>query len=862
MTLATAVPPQAAPEGDGIVSHRTAASRRGWTFWRTFECRTAGFASSRVLSLAAPDCARIAVALLEAERTYERAWDAAEAHCRGLVRDAVRRSGDAAPPVDPERLAAWRRALRRTQARQLCVQVLEEIPPALGDAVSRAASQLEEARGHYREAYADAAAALTRRLLDDVGDSSVRSALAWQNRGLLPNLAEWLTRRSGADRRRVEELIAFYLQRYCVKNDTIGFFGPVGWGEFQDHLGAPVVLRGDPDRLRDRTVYFEDWALQALADTLSSDPRLLPWSAPARAPFARLEGPGHLVLPGGARAALSPEERALLVACDGRTPACHVAAALLAQPFLAFEDEAAVYEELRRLSALNWLHWGFRIPLSDSRPERALRAQLLRVAPAALREEALQRLDRLEAARDAVPRRSDAPDALVAALQQLDAVFEELTGADATRNAGQTYGARTIVYEDCEREARVWAGPALLEALTPALDPILDSARWFCHGAGQLFLQALTQAWEADGRDAVNLADLWLRVQPLFYGDGPPGMAALVDDLQARWCRLVDPCGAGSQDVAVDSEGLAALAAGLFESPPPPWRGGVHQSPDVMVAASSAEALMRGEGLFVLGELHAGINTLMCQSAFEQHPAPERLLQALRADLGQPRVMPLIHREGTGQPIRVQPVVDPDTDFELQFSRGIAPLHPLRALRSGDLVVRRRAGALVATTGDERFDLPLLEVFGGLVSSFVADKFHPFPARAGTTPRVTIDRLVIQRRQWQVSCDDLAFPAERADEALAFVAFRRWAAAQGLPRFLFVKAPWERKPFYLDIDSPCLVRALIRQSRRGAARGSTLRLSEMLPAHGQMWFPHGGAQTRSSEFRLVAARREDLGAAP
>jgi hypothetical protein len=32
--------------------------------------------------------------------------------------------------------------------------------------------------------------------------------------------------------RRREEVIASYWQRYCSKNDTIGFFGPLGWGGF------------------------------------------------------------------------------------------------------------------------------------------------------------------------------------------------------------------------------------------------------------------------------------------------------------------------------------------------------------------------------------------------------------------------------------------------------------------------------------------------------------------------------------------------------------------------------------------------------------------------------------------------------
>src|SRR6185436_16619205 len=35
-----------------------------------------------------------------------------------------------------------------------------------------------------------------------------------------------------------EALVAFFAQRYCAKNETIGFFGPVGWARFVDDAGG------------------------------------------------------------------------------------------------------------------------------------------------------------------------------------------------------------------------------------------------------------------------------------------------------------------------------------------------------------------------------------------------------------------------------------------------------------------------------------------------------------------------------------------------------------------------------------------------------------------------------------------------
>lgn len=42
--------------------------------------------------------------------------------------------------------------------------------------------------------------------------------------------------------RRRQDVVARYWQRYCSKNDTIGFFGPLAWGRFSG-TGEAVAAR-------------------------------------------------------------------------------------------------------------------------------------------------------------------------------------------------------------------------------------------------------------------------------------------------------------------------------------------------------------------------------------------------------------------------------------------------------------------------------------------------------------------------------------------------------------------------------------------------------------------------------------------
>ena len=56
------------------------------------------------------------------------------------------------------------------------------------------------------------------------------------------------------------------------------------------------------------------------------------------------------------------------------------------------------------------------------------------------------------------------------------------------------------------------------------------------------------------------------------------------------------------------------------------------------------------------------------------------MLDALLVDLGTPRIVPLVSRVGSGQPIRVQTVTDVRCDIELRCSVGALSLQPATAL--------------------------------------------------------------------------------------------------------------------------------------------------------------------------------------
>ena len=63
----------------------------------------------------------------------------------------------------------------------------------------------------------------------------------------------------------------------------------------------------------------------------------------------------------------------------------------------------------------------------------------------------------------------------------------------------------------------------------------------------------------------------------------------------------------------------------------------------------------------------------------------------------------------------------------------------------------------------------------------------------------------------------------------------------------------ERRPFYLDLESPVLVEILAKAIRRAAEEipGASISVSEMLPDHDQLWLPDAQGNHYTCELRLV-----------
>lgn len=821
-----------------------------WALWKWFALRGSGFPAHLAASLSDRNVAGAADHLTASEA-------AVQALCKATVQplnlrlDELRQQGIAVQDaVFKTALRARRRALAAVLSP---VDAREAGLNELASELEKALAELEQARRDFQTAFEHGIERQSLALREAAAHPRFQEAVLWQNRhafetAVRPLSLQAETPRRNQRQREHEQLIANYLQRYCAKNDTIGFFGPVAWGEMA--VGNPALeARPGPNLVHDRTTYFEDWAIDLLATALSSIPGMDWWSPVRLVPYFRLEA-GRLHIPGQEPMPLDPLGQAALPLCNGENAPAHI--------FRAMQEDGVtgvgrqqLLSFLRSMADQNILLWRFLVPV-EVNSEASLRRQLLRIEDAGLRAMALERLDRLEDARRAVHDAAGDTPRLHSAIRELERTFEELTQAPGQRNAGTTYGGRTLMYEDCRRDLKLRASPDLLRPVIPAFQLLLQSLRWLMQSTSLWFLHHFRQVYhelaETSGCRDVSALDWWAIAEPRLIAD--PAIHEAEQVFVQKWQQII-PLQPDAHLMQVESHNLKALVEQAFPDLPGYFHPIRYYCPDLMIAGSDAEAIGRGEGQYVLGEMHSGKNSLIHAALVAQHPDVSELISATEWDLA-PTCLKIAESRAEGKTTtRTSELVLRPGDYFLSTTPdAVAPSgfisHPF-----SELVVTERDGQLLAATRDGSRTFEILEALSDLLFSFVVHKAAWMP-RAPHVPRVAIDRLIIHRETWRVPVDDLGFAAEK-DETLRFLGARRWACSNGIPEKFFVKIPTEIKPFYIDLASPVFADILCKMVRRLQASSTTekeVTLSEILPLLADAWLPDASGARYTSEFRF------------
>ncbi|MEM7151425.1 MAG: lantibiotic dehydratase [Myxococcota bacterium] len=826
------------------LSHHRGSSASRWRYWQWFLVRSAGFPIEGLGRLCV-DAASAAADEL-ASRTHEAALARQQA-LKALQQYAYEEVDEA------ERRALKIRARRARTKLRASKRLREEDLAALGGRIPQlgqwvvAEESREAAFDSFMSAWGEELPRVRQTLRELVSDDAVREAVHWQSPTASTRVEALIGDGLPVERnhsvRTGERLAMMYLQRFLAKNDTIGYFGAASVGEFVD---GPSSFEPGASLLRKREVFLEHWAMVQIAQAVARDPQAKPHLRPRKMPTVYVEG--HTLRHADGRTEELPPAWVRLVGlCDG-TRAIHKLEKLLCKAESVFDSPADLESALSSIEERGAITRVPIVPVLDTRPNLTLRTELANILPPDAHAPWEARLERLEQLRTALEESRGVAE-VKAALTELERFFEEVTGWSARRGGGKTYEARSIAYLECARDVGMNVSEDVLPRLEP-LELVYDTIRAY---TARLWEDLLPEfdALQTELADATGRADFprFLATASERFLNQARGEVLLVD-FQRAWLDSLN-VDADYAPVELTVTEMRKRLGPLLEASEPGWPNACFQSPDLMFAASSAEAMASGDFLPVLGEIHPCANTVLFPCILKLSPDVLAVAtQAYAQDLPQ-----VVRPAPPGEEFqRARHHVPPNCPSLTVLDTSWPPPDPAvaRTLAIGDLVVTRDAeGTLVVATRDGRLTLDFRVVLDNYLVNAAPESFQLLDSER--LPRVTVDGVVISRERWRLPCPTKA----AGGDAASFLSVRRWAQTHGLPRRVFVKSPSERKPIMIDFDNPFLVEALLYIT----SKVEYVDVSEMLPGPHETWLPDASGRSYTCELRVCAvdatARRGD-----
>lgn len=673
------------------------------------------------------------------------------------------------------------------------------------------------------------------RLRQLLQSSRLREALWSMNPRFDKAVTRYLeSRRQGrtSDDKRFERRLITYLQRLCAKNETNSFFGPIDYAKPNEKQQTPLFYEWSVPFLRERRVFFSYWAVESLLKKICSEPGVMPFLQPRRHTLYRRTG--EWVLCSGVNeqeTKLSPLSVAVYELADGTLSFREMAERLnesleviLEQGKILAQQKAVILlpilpgdEEDGIAWVMKWLRE--QPPLFPRRD--VWMGHLIRLQ---------EQIKRLEATR--WPERK-------VALQELEQTFFRLTSLNPTREAGEMYADRSIIFEDTRGPLHMELGGAFWNRIHSSLQPILEAARadalqtarhqrqvaadllqeW-TNGKGRMpylrFLKYLAQS--KGGRD---------RIEPF----SSSFQEAVKHRLEER--EHSSPLYLRANDLALAEEGGGGVSPKGLDS--------FFLSVDLMFIPRGGDDIQ-----IVLGEAHPQFLTHVFPSAFF-YPEREQMMEEIEEWFKQQRVYPHMAQIAYHRKTKIFPYPLPGQVIE------ILPRLPVvddRVISAGELFVTVREGevCLCDPSGKEwRLFPPLHGEPLDPIALFSHPRLEIATVKTGKhTPRMIMGDVLLQRARWELDPDVWQVEGGGDHPFDLMLHFYRLKEKENMPDWVFVRVDGERKPFCIDFANLFLLEMLQGQLKQS----STTVCSEMVPAPDELWLDDRGDRY-CCEFRMM-----------
>jgi hypothetical protein len=640
----------------------------------------------------------------------------------------------------------------------------------------------------------------------------------------------------------VERRALLFLQRLTAKPAMLADAGPCFWGTLDCYQDAALRLEVGDELVRTRRVFFEHWAILAIARRVQADPELAAHCVVRLNPGCLLDG-STLFYPIGHRLRLEPHEAQVLRWCTEGLTLGEIRRVIAARP----EDER---QELDKLLG-NHLKSGvatYDIPVPTTHaPEQSLRGFLASLPDdRAGKRRWLAVLDEMTVLRDELERgggerrRSE---------HRLDELFREATGTPPTRNPGQLHGARFVTYEDCRRDIEITIGGPVCRDLAD-LEPALELSSWVVRTCADRYEQKLLAVHTRLARNLNSVDFITFIRETQWITDTPEVVTAIRRDLRRAWEAQLGERLADDRPVEL----VPGDFRGVLERLGPcdddgPWLPAADcHALSILGAAASADGFAGGQYELILDKLYKGVPMSIHPAALPFCPDPGEALAAFESWSREP-ILQLVdsaaayHRSNLNLPI-----VGKLWEATIPNATSRSPSD--RVIPCSELEVVQDRGHLYICSHDRRIQSGFFMVrWPFLQQKLLNIPVHPENPELDHTLRATMGRWVLAREQWRFDTEHMTRQWDRASPMISIAA---WQAEHGIPDRVFVKVPGQLKSIALDLRSVLygdLLRSLV-------AKNDEIRVTEMVPAPERCWLEDRYGAGYVSELRFTVLRRD------
>ncbi len=600
-----------------------------------------------------------------------------------------------------------------------------------------------------------------------------------------------------------ERHLLLYLQRVAAKNDGFSQFGPTSWGKIDI---VPAELRIDiRPGIAAREVFWERWTAHVIAAAMNADPEIFPELSPRLNPNGRIDRQQFIFTDSGESAPLDSSQSELLRCCDGLTPVHALPAPM---------------ETIRALVETKVLRCEMEVPALEPHAFEILH-QIL--------QEAHKRLQRL--------------------------------GATPKTGERFLYSASNPIGEECFRECGFSIDEKLIDEAAIEAAPWIDLWRDSYAFVASRVATGLRGAVEKMGikNGAVPLPAFLRGCEAAHLSLTGPGLVALAhiafQEVKAGFREMMKAHARKAEHELSEADCHFIRKNFEYEK----FDEYTYPSADLQLSAKNPEAVTAGDYQWILAELHPPA-ALLHHGAYWSCPDKSTLNSAFaQTTAGKPNFhFGFFAADFTSHTaVRIFDALPEFTNF-VAPQRGNPKWRTVAPANAEVYVDQTSGDVCVRKIGSREF-------LGSFARAWLIPLgFHPFQfGMSPHMPRLRCGRVIVQRRSWTVSHDELG-PGDYTGVSRDLVlAMERLRSEKGWPRYIYIR-PTEQvlrrsgaqgrdkdtKPVFVDLESYLFLEIF----HRWLAKAGELEVTEMLPDPDHLFWPESDGR-RTFEMRTLIVPR-------